>query len=142
MIACGKYLRLLALYPVERMMEGISMVKSSYPAIEMKESNNVPAIMIDKDIQGKQSSVAVLRGATIQIARTTPIQTTCTGKYCNKQRPNDWTNPIHWGCGCWGTTSLGTSNKAIMHNISVKYERNIIRMKKFSTQKFNSIFID
>ena len=65
------------------------MVKSSYAAIAMKEANIVPAIMIDKHIKGKQSSVVVLRGATIQIARMTPIQTTCTDKHSDKQRPID-----------------------------------------------------
>ena len=83
-IICGTYLRLLVPYPVERIMEGIPMVKLSYPAIAMKEPNSVPVIMIDKHIQGNQSSVAVLRGATIQIAQTTPIQTTRTGKHCDK----------------------------------------------------------
>ena len=95
MITSGMYLQLLAPYPIERMMEGIPMVKSSYLAIVMKEPNIVPVIMIDKHIQGKQSSVAVLRGASIQIAHMIIIQTTYTGKNCDKQCPNNWTNTIN-----------------------------------------------
>ena len=82
------------------------MVKTSYLAIAMKEPNNVPAIMIDKYIQGKQSSVAVLRGATIQIARTTPVPTMRTGKHCKNNVQTIRQNNINQGCGCWGKLSV------------------------------------
>ena len=35
-VACGPYLRLLAPYQVEGMMEGILMIKSTYPTIVME----------------------------------------------------------------------------------------------------------
>ena len=142
-ITCGTYMRLLAPYPVERMMEGIPLVKTSYPAIVMERPANVPAIVVNSYIQGNNSAVAILRGAILHVTRTTPIQITCTGKHCDKQRPLDWTNTVNRGCGCWGTTSLGTSNIAFMHNITLNaMGGNVIKMNNFSSQRFNTYFMD
>ena len=142
-ITCGTYLRVLAPYPIERMMEGIPLIKTSYPAIVMERPEHIPAVTINSYIQGNASSVAVLRGAMLRVTRTTPIQTTCTGKHCDKQRPMDWTNTTNRGCGCWGTTSLGTSNIALMHNIILTdVSGKVIRMNNFSSQRFNTYFMD
>ena len=46
-IACGSHLWLLVMYPIEQMMEGIPLVKSSYPAIAMEIPKNKMAIAID-----------------------------------------------------------------------------------------------
>ena len=66
----------------------------------------------------------------------------CTGKHCDKQCPNDWRNTINRGCGCWETNKFSTSNIKIMHNITIKHRENVIKMKKKSSQRVNSIFID
>ena len=52
------------------------------------------------------------------------------------------TNTINRGCCCLGTISLVTSNIAMLYNILAQYKGNIIRVKKISSQRFNSIFID
>ena len=71
------------------------------------------------------------------------MQTTCSGKHCDKQRPMDWANSTDRGCGCWGTSNLGTSNIALMHNIfMIDDMNNRIRMDNFSSIKFNRLFMD
>ena len=45
------------------------------------------------------------------------------------------------GCGCWGTSSLGTSNLALMHNIILQDRDDKIKVENFSSTKFNQIFM-
>ena len=109
-ITIGSYLRLLAPHPIERNMQGIPLIKSFYPIIAMDSPSIINSIAVNNYIEGNQSGVAVLKNTEIFIRRTTPIQTSCLGKHCDKQRPTDWAFTVNRGCGCWGTTSLGTSN--------------------------------
>jgi hypothetical protein len=142
-ITIGSYMRILAPYPIERNMKGIPLVKTHYPAIAMMVPIDLHSISINTYIQANQSSVALLKYCDVEVRRTTPIQTTCSGKHCDKQRPLDWCNNVNRGCGCWGTSTLGTSNIALMHNIVLNDNfNNRIRMNNFSSTKFNRLFMD
>ena len=102
-------------------------------------------IRINSYIQANQSGVAVLKNATIEICRTTPVQTTCSGKHCDKQRPLDWCNAVNRGCGCWGITSLWTSNIALIHNIlitSCRVAEDAMNVRNVSFTNFNLLFMD
>ena len=142
-ITIGSYIRVLAPLPIDRNMTGIPMIRTFFPVIAMERPAEVHLIILNSYIEANQSGVAILNDAILTITRTTPIQTTCTGKHCDKQRPLDWTNTPNRGCGCWGTTSIGTSNIALMHNLRVEYGRNnVITMNNFSSSKFNTLFMD
>ena len=143
-ITIGSYLRLLAPHPIERNMQGIPLIKSFYPIIAMDSPSIINSIAVNNYIEGNQSGVAVLKNTEIFIRRTTPIQTSCSGKHCDKQRPTDWAFTVNRGCGCWGTTSLGTSNIALMHNIVITSSgsEGDIKVQNFSSTNFNSLFMD
>ena len=85
----GSYMRILAPYPIERNMQGIPLIKTHYPAIAMMVPIELPSICINTYIQANQSSVALLKNCDVKVRRTTPIQITCSVKYCDKQRPLD-----------------------------------------------------
>ena len=137
----GSYFKLNAPYPIERNMQGIPLVKSFMPAIVLEVQNNPPsAITVSND-----SGVCLLSKAIVTIMRTTPILTTCSGKHCDKQRPLDWAFANNRGCGCWGTTNLGTCNIALMHTVTISHhqaEDGQIRMEGFSSTNFNKLFMD
>lgn len=144
-ITIGSYIRLLAPHPIERNMQGIPLIKSFFPIIAMEPPSVVNYIVVNTYIESNMSGVAVLKNAQLSVRRTTPIQTTCSGKHCDKQRPTDWAFTANRGCGCWGTTSLGTSNIALMHNIvitSCRVVEDAIKVRDFSSTNFNSLFMD
>ena len=140
-ITIGSYLRILCPYPVERNMKNIPIVRTHIPAIAMKPPLLLYPIPIDYETMGNNSGVAVLSGVLVNVRRTTAIQTTCSGKHCDKQRPMDWARSTSQGCGCWGTSSLGTSNLALMHNIILQDRDDKIKVENFSSTKFNQIFM-
>ena len=88
-ITIGSYLRILAPEPVERNMQGIPLVKPFAMAVAMDKEYDPPAIPIDINIEGSNTGVAVLTNAELEVRSTTPIQTTCSGKHCDKQRHLD-----------------------------------------------------
>ena len=142
-ITIGSYLRILAPEPVERNMQGIPLVKTFAMAVAMGKIFDLPAIPINNNIEGSNTGVAVLTNAEVEVRSTTPIQTTCSGKHCDKQRPLEWCFKTNRGCGCWGTSSLGTSNIAFMLHLKVSYSNNnVFYMKYFSLQQFNTLFMD
>ena len=84
-ITIGLHLRLVALYTIKRNMQGIPLVRTHYPAIALEAPDKLPLININTYIQANQSGVAILKMVDVEIRRTTWIQTTCSGKHCNKQ---------------------------------------------------------
>ena len=141
-ITVGTYMRVLAPYPITRKMKDIPLVNSFYPAIVIERPSRVYTVPVNTYIQANQSGVAVLKDVILSVQRTTPIQTTCSGKHCDKARPLDWCNTINQGCGCYGTSSLGTCNIALMHDIVIEYRGSKIKESNFSSTKFNRLFMD
>ena len=141
-VTLGTYLRLLAPYPITRNMKGIPLLQSMYPAIVMQTPSNVPSIQLNKYIQANQTGVAILKSIIVDIRRTAPVQTTCSGKHCDKARPLDWCYKPNQGCGCYGTSSLGTSNIALVHHVFLHYNGDIYKEEHFSSTKFNKLFMD
>ena len=99
-------------------------------------------IPITRNIQAKNTGVALLKNVIVQVRRTEAIQTTCSGKHCDKARPMDWCFKTNQGCGCYGTNSLGTSNIALVHHVFVHHMNEVIKNEFFSSTKFNELFMD
>ena len=113
-----------------------------YGVIAIETPAVVDPIPINKNIGPNQSGVAILKNVTIAVRRTSPVQTTCSGKHCDKARALDWCNTMNKGCGCYGTNSLGTSNIALIHHVIIYNNHEIIQERNFSSTKFNNIFMD
>mmetsp|Transcript_3325 Transcript_3325/g.4653 ORF Transcript_3325/g.4653 Transcript_3325/m.4653 type:complete len:232 (-) Transcript_3325:137-832(-) len=125
-------------------MQGIPLINSYYPVIAMEPPGDLTSIPINRYIDANQAHCALLKHSFVSIRRTTAVQTTCSGKHCDKQRPTDWAFTNNRACGCWGTSSLGTSNIALMHNVVVTNGRNETEaiMKNFSSTNFNYLIMD
>ena len=140
-ITIGSYLQILAPLPVKRTMSGIPLVESYFPAIAMESPIRVSTIIINSYIERNKSGVSVLNNVSIRVKRITPIETTCTGKHCDKQHPMSWIFKTTRGCGCYGTTNIGTSNIAIMLTIVIEYNGVVIRNDEFSSTAFTRFFM-
>ena len=100
MITIGPYLRILAPEPVERNMQGMPLVKSFTMAIAMGNIYGISPIPINNIIEGSNTGVTVLTNFELEVRSTTPIQTTCSSKHCDEQRPLEWRFKTNRGCGC------------------------------------------
>ena len=140
-ITIGSFLRILSPHQVDEHMQGIPLINTDSPAVALRLPNHYATVPTNTEIQGSQSLVAVWNNATLSINRTTPIQTTCSGNFCDKQRPHDWTH-VNCGCGCWGVTGMGGSNIAFMHTVLARngIHENLL-MRNFSSTKFNQLFL-
>eukprot|EP00559_Dactyliosolen_fragilissimus_P002615 CAMPEP_0184868778 /NCGR_PEP_ID=MMETSP0580-20130426/31751_1 /TAXON_ID=1118495 /ORGANISM="Dactyliosolen fragilissimus" /LENGTH=333 /DNA_ID=CAMNT_0027369885 /DNA_START=200 /DNA_END=1198 /DNA_ORIENTATION=- len=141
-ITIGSYLRIIAPLPVERNMQENPLIESFLPAIAMKHPPKVSPIVINNYIEGNQSGVAFLVGASIKVHQITPLQTTCSGKHCDKQRPLEWTFKLNRGCGCYGTNNIRTSNVAFMMNMTIEKNYQKISVNNFSSTTFMRMFMD
>ena len=79
----------------------------------MKTPTVLPIYIIDNDIEGNKYGVSIFNNTTLGILRTQKIQTKCTGKRYDRQKPNEILNQ---GCGCWGTSGIGINNLALLHS--------------------------
>ena len=75
-----------------------------------------PKYIINNDIKGNKSGVAILNNTTLGIHPTQAIQTKFTGKNCNSQIPHEM---INQGYGCWITSGTGITNLALLRTFVV-----------------------
>ena len=139
-ITVGSFLRILGPHPIIRNMNGIPLIKTDYPAIALETPDKLSPIFINSYIEGNKAGCAVLNGAIMKVTRSTPLQTTCTGKHCDKQRPYDWTNKDK-KCGCFISTNLGTSNLCIVKNGKIKYRGVEIPLNLFASASFQRLYM-
>ena len=66
-ITVGSFFRVIAPYAVERNMQGIPLVKLHYPAIVLESPVELPTIVINRYIQAKESSVAMLKNVDVEV---------------------------------------------------------------------------
>ena len=84
-------------------MQGISLVFSDSPTLIITTPTVFPNYIINNDIDGNKSSVAILNNTTLSFHRTQAMQTKCTVKHCNSQISHEILNQ---GFGCWGHSGV------------------------------------
>ena len=68
--------------------------------------------IINNDIEGNKSGVAILDNTTLGICRTRSMQQTFTGKHCDRKIPHEM---LIRGCGCWGTSGIVITNLDLLY---------------------------
>ena len=130
---------LLAPLPIENNMSGdIPLVKTQLPIIIMKPPSSIPHVSINSTIQGNNALTFVYNGAILDINRTTPVQTTCGGYMCDRQRVSDW-NGMR-GCGCFDMSNF-RSNLALEHSVNFDSPNGSICHSDFSSTKFTLMYM-
>jgi hypothetical protein len=138
-ISIGTFFRILAPLPIENNMRGdIPLVKTQLPVIVMRPPLKIPMVSINKGIQENLSMAFVLNKVELNINRTVPLQTTCSGFLCDKQRVNDWSGSR--GCGCYHMTQY-RSNIAFQHTVYFDSPTGCIVHTNFSSAKFSLLYL-
>ena len=91
-ITIGSYLRVLAPHHIDRNMQGIPLILTDYPDVDLRPHIYLSASCVNTDIEGTKSLAAIFNNFHVDINRTLPIQTMCSSHFCDKQRPHDWNN--------------------------------------------------
>ena len=136
----GTFFRVLSPLPVENNMSGdIPLVKTGLPIIIMKRPSRVPHVPINFTIQGNSALAFVYNNINLELTLTTPVQTTCGGYMCDRQRVSDW-NGVR-GCGCFDMSNY-RSNLAFEHSIHFDTNTGKISHQNFSSTKFSLIYMN
>ena len=139
-ISIGTFFRILAPLPIENNMKGdIPLIKTQLPVIVMETPSRIPTVSINNQLQENTSVAFVMNNVFLNINRTVPIQTTCSGFLCDKQRVNDWSGSR--GCGCYHMTQY-RSNIVFQHTIffdTTGGDR--IVHSDFSSTKFSLLYL-
>ena len=108
----------------------IPLVKTGLPIIIMKPPSRIPHVPINFTIQGNSALAFVYNNINLELTLTTPVQTTCGGYMCDRQRVSDW-NGVH-GCGCFDMSNY-RSNLAFEHSIHFDTNTGKIAHQNFSS---------
>ena len=131
-ITVGTFFRLLlGPQPITNDLLGIPIVNSNSSVIVMKTPAVIPTYPINNEIEARNFGVTVLNGSLIRVARTEAMQTTCTCKHCDRQRPKEQ------GCGYWGTSGVVITNLALLHTASVVDGNTQFMIRNFSSNRFD-----
>ena len=137
-LTIGSYMRILAPMPITTLMNNETpMVESNFPIVALLPPERLPDIRLNMEIQGESSLAFVINGAKLAVRSTAPIQTGCSGLFCDKQRLRD----IRGGCGCFHMIN-NRSNLAFLHNIRLTGDHDVdITVNNFSSTKFSLLYL-
>jgi hypothetical protein len=138
-LTIGSIFRMIAPHFVEKYVNNeIPLLVSQLPVIIMKPPRTMEEVTIQQ-ISGNQSLAFTLNGANLRVRRTTAIETTCSGNFCDKQRRNDLGSTR--SCGCFNMSQHRT-NIALEHSIRVIAGASVsVNMDHFSSSKFSSLYL-
>ena len=136
----GTFFRILSPLPIENNMSGdIPLVKTQLPIVIMKPPIVIPHVNINTSIQGNSAMAFVYNKIPLYLNRTTPVQTTCGGYMCDRQRVADW-NGVR-GCGCFDMSNF-RSNLALEHSIFFDTPNGTVHHQNFSSTKFTLLYMN
>ena len=133
--------RLLAPRPIENVMVGdIPLLVSKFPARVMREPSTYISIGINLQTQGNESFAFVANNTNITLDGFTPVPTSCSGLFCDRQRVDDWYGTER-GCGCYSMHHR-RSNIGFQHDVtSILNNGHTITMAGFSSAKFSKLYL-
>ena len=135
----GTFFRILAPLPIENTMNGdIPLVRTQNPLLILHSPKKIPTVPVNNSIQGMNAMAFVYNAVSLTVNRTTPIQTTCGGFMCDRQRIQDWNG--NRGCGCYEMTDY-VSNLAFEHSIFFETPNGKISHTNFSSTKFSLLYL-
>ena len=116
----------------------IPLLKTDIPLIMMTRPTLSHSIPVYKEVGEHNSMAFVLVGRKVNINRSSPIQTTCGGLLCDKQRCDDWNGTR--GCGCYHM-SPDISSIVFQHSVFFSVGNDRIYHSNFSSNKFSSFYL-
>ena len=124
--------------PIENYMQGIPMITTKERAIILQPFVHRPVPM-SNDIGGNEMKAFVVTGTDISISRIVFIDTPCSGRFCDRQRPEE--NLTRRSCGCF-SNKASRSNITALHTVvfsTADGEKKL--MQNFSSLKFMDLYL-
>ena len=124
--------------PIENYMQGIPMITTKERAIILQPMVHRP-IAMPNDIGGNEMKAFVVSASEISIGRIVFIDTPCSGRFCDRQRPEE--NLTRRSCGCF-SNKASRSNVTALHTIiftTANGDRKM--MHNFSSLKFMELYL-
>ena len=142
MLTIGTIFRILAPRPVESFMVGdIPLVVSKFPCILMETPSKFKEVKVDNQVEGNGAFAFVSKEMTLELSGLTPVTTSCSGLFCDRQRIDDW-NGTDRGCGCYAMhhrrSSIAFQFDVCLHN---PFTGQSLTMSNFSSNAFTSLFL-
>ena len=116
----------------------IPLLKTDIPLIVTTRPNLSISIPVYMDLGEHNSLAFVLVGRTVNINRSSPIQTTCGGLLCDKQQCEDWNGTRGYGCY---HMRPDISSVVFQHSVFVSVGNDRIIHSNFSSTKFSSFYL-
>ena len=139
-LAVGSFLRVVGPSPIEKYMSGdIPVVVTRNPVLILKSPPVMICTQVNERVDANVSHGFVFVGCQVESMQQDVVSTSCSGRMCDRQKVNDW-NGIK-GCGCYGMSGNATC-LVVQHLIVMQNGSREIKMKDFSSIKFNSLFMD
>ena len=138
-LTIGTIFRVIAPHFVESYVQNeIPLIVSQLPVVILKAPNIMQDVSI-VPISGNQSLAFTWNASILKVRRSTPIETTCSGNFCDKQRRNELGSTR--ACGCFNMSQHRT-NIAIEHSIKLKVPgSSAINMDHFSSSRFSNLYL-
>ena len=137
-ISVGGYFRIRQPFEITRFLKGrIPLLRTSMPLVAMKPPLELYNIRIEK-LEEEITKAFVLKNLQLNVTRTTPIKSFCTGSFCDKQRISEIKAKDN--CGCYTFKDKYTS-VVLEHTINTSYQNTEIEMEQFSSTKFDKCFL-
>ena len=139
----GCYVRIIS---PERIDNGLAwdipLMKTAFAFYALKAPLKIPTISILPSIQANQSLAFIEDKCTIEIPSIRPLDTSCTGLFCDKQLASEWSNIKGKSCGCSHSLHL-ISKIALDHSVVVNSMsgKEICFVEHFSSNKFSRLYL-
>ena len=139
-LTIGSFVRVACPLPIDSYMRGdIPLLKTNHNAIILKNPSKIGSIPINNEIELNESHAFAYNNTEVKIHYTSPLKTSCSGKFCDHQRVNDWNNSK--GCGCYNMNT-NSSSLVLQHNITVTtILQGKLEMSDFSSLKFSKLYL-
>ena len=142
-VTVGTILRIVSPLPVTSYLRGdIPILQSNQPAIVLQQPSTYHEVPPLQNLQGEKSRSFLLNHARLSIQAYSCEKTKCGGSFCDRQRLNEWNNPLGT-CGCYAQRSRGTSNLTLLFPlIKVTHDGNVYVHHDFSSHQFSLGFLN
>jgi hypothetical protein len=138
-IAIGTIIRIMNPMPIESIMpDGIPSLITRFPGVVLRQASIIPQVPINDGLAGNNSLAFALNNCQIQILSSTPEETGCAGRFCDKQRIHEIAQ-YRQGCACY-VWSDRRNNMVIDHSMQISHELWSVYISNFSSLRFSSLY--
>ena len=126
--------------PIEDYLAGdVPLLDTAFAGIALKTPSDIKEVSIQEGIGPGVTRSFVLRGATVEVESSAPVQTECSGLFCDKQNINEVLK-VKRGCGCYSMKER-IANVVMVHDLEIESEDGSVNFKvEFSSAMFDRVF--